>query len=93
MTNNHKIIGVAIKCGEIVFSLPAPNRHHNVIHYIGENSGDQFIEKGIQGFITNHGEFLNRKEAMALAKANDQLNRISGEQYYQGPELYSEDLW
>lgn len=92
MTPDTRITGVAITLDGIVYSLPAPNRHHNVIHYVIDvTDGD--VRPYVQGFITSSGEFLDRKQAMQLAMANGQLNRRPGEQFYQGPELYSEDLW
>jgi len=93
MTTNTKITGVAIKCGDVVFSLPAPNRHHHVIHHIVDVTGSGIKCLDVQGFITDRGEFLDRRQAMTLAVANGQLNRRPGAQFYQGPELFSEDLW
>lgn len=93
MTEDTQIMGVAIKYGGVVYSLPPPNRHHNVIRHIREVTGSGIAGSDVQGFITDEGEFLNRKAAMALASVNGQLNRRPGAQFYQGPELYSEDLW
>lgn len=86
-----QITGVAIKYDGVIYSLPAPNRHHNVIRHIREVTGDGIKGSDVQGFITDEGEFLNRKAAMALASVNGQLNRRADG--YQGPELFSEDLW
>lgn len=78
-----KIIKVAIKYNGTVYSLPEPNRHHHVIRMIGGIKGSD-----TQGFLTDTGEFLTRKEAYQLALTNGQLNRVPG-----GYELFSEDLW
>lgn len=86
-----KIVGVAVVYNGTLYSLPAPNRHHNVFRVINNVAGGCGFTN--EGFITTSGVFLNRKEAMQLAKENGQLNRRQGSQYYQGPELYSEDLW
>lgn len=82
------ISGVAFKQDEtdIVFSLPAPNRHHHIIREmvkIGENP-----RKGVQGFVTNHGDFLDREEALKYAYEHD-LILLSDDP----SELFSEDLW
>lgn len=83
-----KITHVAIKYAGKIYSLPAPNRHHHVIRTIGGISGPHQ-----EGFLLNDGSFVGRKDAMKLAKDNGQLNRRPGDNFYQGPDLYSEDLW
>lgn len=93
MSETPAIVGVAIKYAGKVWSLPKPNRHHNVIRHIKEVTGSGISGPDVQGFITDDGIFLNRREAMALVKTNGQLNRRPGTQFYQGPDLYSEDLW
>lgn len=77
----------AIRYQGETFALPAPNRHHHVIRHIGGIRGPD-----IQGFLDNRGKFLNRREAMRVARAAGQLIRptVGG---YQGPLLFSEDLW
>lgn len=71
-----------------IHALPKPNRHHHVIRQIGGIYGPH-----TEGFVDNAGNFLNRVDAMALATKNGQLNRREGVEFYQGPELFSEDLW
>lgn len=84
-----KIIGVAIIYAGKMYQLPAPDRHCDVIRSIpgGVKGPDT------QGFIDAAGEFLNRRKAMARAEETGQLKRRPGREFYQGPELYSEDLW
>lgn len=87
-----KIIGVAVIYAGTVYHLLKPNRHHDVIRVIST------INKGIngphiEGFIDEDYQFLSRKEAMYRAIETDQLNRRPGKEFYQGPELYSEDIW
>ena len=44
-----------------------------------------------QGFLTNKGRFVDRKEAMEIAKAQNQVIRLSGSP---NPDiLFSEDLY
>ena len=50
----------------------------------GENSTGSFV----QGFLTSDGRFVNRKEAMLIAKENNQLIRDDV-----FDELYSEDIY
>ena len=84
-----QIVGVAIEYGLAVYTLPKPNRHHDVIRSIPGGINGPHKE----GFIDEDGVFLNRKKAMARAEETGQLNRRPGKEFYQGPELYSEDLW
>ncbi len=78
---------VAVYYNEKVYSLPAPNRHHDVIRTIpGGVAGPD-----IQGFLDDQGAFYNRRDAYLLASFNGQLKRGPGG--YQGDRLYSEDLW
>lgn len=45
--------------------------------------------KTIQGFITNKGRFVNRKEAFKIALDAGQIDESAGV----GGELFSEDLY
>lgn len=82
------ITHVAIAYKGSIYSLPAPSRHHNVIRMIGGMRGPH-----TEGFLDSYGSFLDRRDAMKLAESNGQLNRRPGAEHYQGPELYSEDVW
>ena len=83
-----KITGVAVIYAGRLYTLPAPNRHHHVLRSIGGISGPH-----TEGFVLDDGSFLGRVRSMQLAQVNGQFKRREGEQHYQGPELYSEDLW
>lgn len=82
------IVGVAVQTAFAVYWLPKPNRHHDVLQSV---PGD--IVDGEEGFLLDDGSFLGRRGAMQLAKDNGQFKRKRGKQYYQGSELFSEDLW
>ena len=84
-----KITHVACKTELGIFSLPSPNRHHNIFHNLLPLYEGWIVE----GFLGQDGNFYNREEGMKLAQESGQLNRLEGDQYYQGPNLYSEDLW
>lgn len=88
LENPKQITHVAIKYANKVFSLPAPNRHHDVIRMIGGISGPD-----VQGFLDADGVFLNRKQAMEVATQTGQIKRLDTPGTYQGPQLFSEDLW
>jgi hypothetical protein len=88
LENPQQITHVALKDNNKIYSLPAPNRHHDVIGMIGGTHGQE-----VQGFLDANGVFLNRKQAFLVAQATGQLNRREGPGHYQGPELFSEDLW
>lgn len=85
---DNRIVGVAVKYNGQIYSLPEPNRHHNVLRMIGPIYGEHE-----EGFILDDGVFIGRRLAMRLARDNGQLKRREGTQFYQGPALYSEDLW
>lgn len=87
-----RIIGVTVKIGDEIFTLGAPARHPDVLFdfNIASRANGRKIE---QGFATNKRRFLTRREAMDVAKASGQFNRRSTVLQYNGPDLYSEDLW
>jgi hypothetical protein len=93
------ILAAAVKFGELICFLPAPARHHNVLHAFRDNFGEAdrthaSYESEVQGFVTDRGEFLGRRAAMQHTKDCGQaLIRRAGPGYYQGDELFSEDLW
>ncbi len=87
------IIGVAIRLaseGEdpsLTVSLPKPYRHNMLIHLLYEQGiGSKMMYD--QGFITDEGIFLNRKDGAIHALKAKQLDHLEFP-----PELYSEDLW
>lgn len=91
------IIAAAIKFGDLVCFVPKPGRHHNVLHNLVYNYGTGHrtavsYEQEIQGFLTDKGEFLNRRDGLTYARERGQVIRpdVGG---YQGDELFSEDLW
>jgi hypothetical protein len=78
-----------------VYSVPQPQRHHDVIALMrsyGIAQGSPALglaeRREIQGFLTDMGAFLDRVSAFHHAKAVGQLRTSS-----HGPELFSEDLW
>lgn len=83
------IKGVAIKdINGVVISLDRPARHHHVISKMANLEYDTPI-KGVQGFITDIGTFVDRKEALIIATNAGQI--LPGKGTFN--QLYSEDLW
>lgn len=85
-----RIVRAALSINGAVYSLPSPARHHDVIHSLPISTLGLEFE---QGFVDSTGRFLNRKDAMFVAQEAKQLIRDSDPTHYQGPELFSEDLW
>lgn len=73
----------------VIYAAPAPGRHHHLIWAM-----DAFGHAGIeqtrkQGFLTNTGRFVRRKDALNLAKAARQIVK----KHPHHSELYTEDMW
>lgn len=92
MPDRPKITHVAIKFEGNVYSLPAPNRHHDVILHIIQvlkiETVNSYGEN--QGFLDENGQYLNRRQALYSAQVNNQLK--PGVQIKAG-QLFSEDIW
>lgn len=90
---NRKIAAAAIMKRGMIFTLPPPARHHTILAVLNEEF--DILQDGSteQGFITDHGEFVRRKPALMIAQHAGQLKRSQEPGSYQGPELFSEDLW
>lgn len=93
------IIGVAVKFhGDIEVRLPKPNRHADCFHCAKKRYGLQPTEcigSHGQGFYTDTGEYLNRKEAMTHVRAVGQelLPDWRDGDINQSEYLTSEDVW
>jgi hypothetical protein len=84
--------GSILQTGYYVFSLPRPNRHHNLFAPLLMAQGWSTIPEHEQGFVDSQGVWLGRRAAFLRAKRNQQLILRKAHQY-NGPELFSEDLW
>lgn len=87
------ITHVAIWRNNTIYALPKPNRHHHCFQLMPKEERYTDGHWDIQGFIDEENNFLGRKEAFTYATAEGQVSRSSNPQHYQGPELFSEDLW
>lgn len=91
-----------IVCACCIFKVKDKEQYYRIIgvrHFDMEMySQIQVLEEALNielvsykpGFITNKGRFVDRKEALAIAKANNQIVRDIG---YESDELYSEMLY
>lgn len=96
------IIAAAIKIAGVVCFISAPARHHDILRGMKRGFTSRtdcgYMEE-TQGFLTDKGIFLNRTEAMQHAlecgqgtPRRDTMLFIQPNAY-NGPELFSEDLW
>ena len=87
-----RVTGVSVRHAKsgLIYVAFAPLRHHHVICVIDERTNDgPKVSRHDQGFITNHGRIVSRKEAYSIVVANGQISRLTP----RSGELYSEDLW
>lgn len=92
------VVGVAciFKPKNVMFDMIAPSRHHHVLQKIRHAGHDTMHAEVDQGFLVyekGNLRYMEREESLEIASHNGQLRRLIGAQYYQGHELYSEDLW
>lgn len=75
----------------VVYSVPRPGRHHDVINHMLDIDDAGFIPPvtGEQGFTTSTGRFVGREEAMQIAQAAGQLIA----EPHVPDMLFSEDVW
>lgn len=87
-----KITHVAIKFKDVIYSLPSPNRHNDVIRLIVEKTGASYVDvkEDCQGFLDENGTYLNRKQALVNASLH---NQIKDRNNIRCNMLFSEDLW
>ena len=84
------ITHVAIIYEGLVYMMPKPKRHHDVIKFICDTLQIDFIGENIQGFGTDKNVFLDRIEAQKHALVCNQVLDVSK---LRGQWLFSEDLW
>jgi hypothetical protein len=79
---------------KLIISLPAPARHGDILKPLWNISRGAHSDC-VQGFLTDAGLFLNRKEAYihAIANAQPWCDNRPGLHHGFENELFSEDLW
>lgn len=94
-----KITHVAIRFQGVVWSLPAPNRHHDVLMHIVAKTGAESVDvpDEDEGFLDESGRYLTRNQALVSAFVHGQVKNpgrlYAGRTVADPDELYSEDLW
>lgn len=93
-----RIETAAIKLSDVVWTVPRPGRHHDVIAYIIRECPWMTHVGGTQGFVTSESRFVEREEARRIATKAGQL--IASDKDDKGipivrehRELFSEDVW
>lgn len=86
------IIAAAIRHGDLIISMPKPARHHDIINRFVAIEDHIIVSPIDQGFLTNKGQFLERKEAKQHAITCNQKFRDDYEPF-RSNDLFSEDLW
>lgn len=81
--------GQACYPDKLIISAPPPARHHTLLHPTHDKFGSVPFED--QGFITSTGRYVEREEALRIAKASGQpmIDHPSRHDRW----LFSEDLW
>lgn len=74
----------------VVYSLPRPARHHNVIDHMRAQGYAGLVSGDRQGFLLSDGTFTWRRPALHVAKRAGQLIR---EPTAPAHGLFSEDVW
>ena len=64
-------------------------RHCDCLEWMFKHQVEYDKQTHIQGFLTEHNQFVDRYEAMYLA--HDQV--LNSDDYKPGKPLFSEDLW
>jgi hypothetical protein len=88
--SEERVIAAAVRIGDVALSMPPPARHWNIVNTFCGTLGEptRYARPEDQGFLTDQGRFVGRKEAMAIAFVAGQLKKPSPHQ-----ELFTEDLW
>lgn len=100
------IVAAAIQYGPLIMSRPAPCRHHDVLQsvmgmLIYQDERDDINSNAVQGFLNDKGEFLDRRAAymhvlgcgQGLPRREYLRKNYPERNFYDGDELFSEDLW
>lgn len=89
------ITHVAIRFNGVIYSLPKPNRHHNVIRHIIDTFWTELkyvdAHGDDQGFLDNAGVYHTRESALKVAVDAGQVKPDA--LGIKLGELYSEDIW
>lgn len=82
------IVAVALRLNDLIISMPAPARHHDVAQAMAAAGIEPHTAD--QGFLDHRGIYLSRITARIVAGQHNQINKAQMEA---GGDLFSEDLW
>lgn len=85
-----KIVACAIRFNGLTISLPQPARHADIIKALSDVNRKITVKPSDQGFLDSEGYFCGRVLAYGIAVGSGQIHF---EDYKEGKELFSEDLW
>lgn len=79
----------AVKKGDfLTLTLPAPARHHHVLHSLAALGLPCSVSVENQGFLLEDGTYIDREPAGVIAVESGQIEKLNWP-----PQLFSEDLW
>jgi len=81
------VIAAACRVDGLIFTLPPPARHPDVLYAIYDLCRVRVGPKD-QAFLLSDGTFAERTEAAQIALAAGQVEKLAAP-----PNLFSEDLW
>lgn len=84
-------VSVIIHPDGTYFAVSRPGRHHDLVRHMASLNKAGLANVSKQGFITTHGRFVDRKEALRIAVEQEQLLDMSEDA--RRSELFSEDLY
>lgn len=88
VANSHMIHAAAIRHNGVIYTKSKPARHIDVFVMMTQEGNKVNFDKVEKGFLTDKGEFLDRRRAGAHALMCGQVERL-----HVGDELYSEEIW
>lgn len=87
MSEHQRIIAAACELDGLIYTMPPPARHHDIVYKMPEGAARLACE---QGFLTSTGRFLDRTVARYMAIDMKQVKDMS---VLHPRHLFSEDLW
>lgn len=87
MSETLTVLTAAIRIGELIISLPRPNRHHNILWALSD-LGIGPGQTRDQGFLLSNGTYAGRELSAEVALAAGQVEKL-----HSPPRLFSEDVW
>lgn len=80
---NYQTLGQYTQIPDDIYSIEIGRRHNDILVRFGESH----LDVTQQGFYTSYGRFVNREEALKIAKEAGQVKETNSKR------LFSEDLY